>query len=74
MENEEMDDTGLCWHCWHNDECNGRPAEIQAKGICDGICWVPQYSQFFHANVCSSNHNAGGMGSTFFTGDSANNP
>lgn len=40
MENEEMDDTGLCWHCWHNDECNGRPAEIQAKGTSDVVCWV----------------------------------
>ncbi|CAE7636568.1 Art7 [Symbiodinium sp. CCMP2456] len=25
----DMDDRDLCWHCWHRDECNGRPDEIQ---------------------------------------------
>ncbi|CAE6927737.1 unc-104 [Symbiodinium natans] len=25
----DLDETGLCWHCWHRDECNGRPNEIQ---------------------------------------------
>eukprot|EP00931_Biecheleriopsis_adriatica_P102727 TRINITY_DN77665_c0_g1_i1.p1 TRINITY_DN77665_c0_g1~~TRINITY_DN77665_c0_g1_i1.p1 ORF type:complete len:883 (-),score=219.92 TRINITY_DN77665_c0_g1_i1:16-2457(-) len=25
----ELCGKGLCWHCWHRDECGGRPAEIQ---------------------------------------------
>eukprot|EP00435_Cladocopium_sp_Y103_P046571 s2058_g13.t1 len=25
----EMDEAELCWHCWHKDECNGPPTEIQ---------------------------------------------
>ena len=28
---QEMDEAGLCWHCWHKDECNGRPTEIKAN-------------------------------------------